>query len=146
MSPNKFQAYQETRLITAAPGTLARIALEESLKATRCAIKELNSGNAVQRSRAITRAMNLLTEFVAMLNDRAAPEVCVNLRRVCDYAQRRLMEAHSKRSEPMMTEVIRLLQPIAQAWATVERRSAAVPVEAEASEAEENFPKSRRLV
>lgn len=130
MNPRKFQAYQETRLLTAQPGTLARIALEESLKATRCAIVELNSGNAVQRSRSITRAMNLLTEFAAMLNDRAAPEVCLNLRRLCDYAQRRLMEAHVKRSEPMMNEVIRLLKPIAEAWASVERRSSAVPVQA----------------
>jgi len=131
MNPRKFQAYQDTRMLTAQPGTLARIALEESLKATRTAIVELNTGNANRRSRAITRAMNLLTEFVAMLNDRSAPELCLNLRRVCDYAQRRLMEAHFKRSEAMMTEVIRLLQPIAEAWATVERRSAApVPVEA----------------
>jgi flagellar protein FliS len=126
MRQNRFLAYQETRLLTAPPGTLARIALEESLKATRGAVAELRAGNPAQRSRAITKAINLLTEFTAMLNDRAAPEVCSNLRRVCDYAQRRLMEAHVKRSETMLTEVIRLLQPIAEAWTVVERRSAAV--------------------
>ena len=125
MNPNKFVAYQETRLLNAQPGTQARIALEESLQATRRAIVELKAGNAAQRSRAITRAMNLLTEFAAMLNDRAAPDVCLNLRRLTDYAHHRLLEAHSKRSEAMMTEVIRLLQPIVEAWATVERRSAA---------------------
>jgi flagellar protein FliS len=125
MKQSKFLAYQETRLLTAPAGTLARIALEESLKATRGAVGELRAGNTAQRSRAITKAINLLTEFVGMLNDRAAPEVCSNLRRLCDYAQRRLMEAHFKRSETMMTEVIRLLQPIAEAWLAVERRSAA---------------------
>jgi len=125
MKSNKLVAYQETRLLTAPPGTLARIALEESLKATRSAVAELHGGNVPQRSRAITKAINLLTEFATMLNDRAAPEVALNLRRLCDYAQRRLMEAHFKRSEAMMTEVIGLLQPIAEAWTTVERRSAA---------------------
>lgn len=125
MKSNHLQAYQATRVLTSAPGTMARIALEESLKSARCAIAELKGGRPVERSRAVTKAINLLTEFTAMLNDRSAPEVCLNLRRVCDYAQRRLMEAHFKRSESMMAEVIRLLQPIADAWTTVERRSAA---------------------
>ena len=129
MNPKKFLAYQETQLLTAQPGTLARIALEESLKAMRRAIVELQAGNIAQRSCAVTKAVNLLTEFAAMLNDGVTPDVCLNLRRICDYAQRRLMEAHFKRSESMITEVIQLVRPIVEAWTTVERRSAAVAVQ-----------------
>jgi flagellar biosynthetic protein FliS len=127
MRTNPLLAYQETRLLTAQPCTLARIALEESIKEVRNAVAELRAGNVIQRSRSITKSINLLTEFVGRLDDRSAPEVCLNLKRVCDYAQRRLMEAHFKRSEAMMTEVIGLLHPIAEAWATVERRSLAAP-------------------
>jgi flagellar protein FliS len=126
MIKNKFAAYQETQLISAPPGTMARMALEGSLKAARTASIELKAGRILERSRAITQAINLLTEFVAMLDDRHEPEVCLNLRRVCDYAQRRLMEAHAKKSESMIDEVVGLLQPILEAWKTVERRSAAV--------------------
>jgi flagellar protein FliS len=125
MNSNKLKAYQDTRLLTTQPGTLARIALEECLKATRTAIAELKAGHILQRSRAVTRAINLLTAFAAMLSDSAGPEVCLNLRRVCDYCQRRLMEAHAKQSESMMAEVVGLLQPVTEAWRTVERRSPA---------------------
>jgi flagellin-specific chaperone FliS len=35
------------------------------------------------------------------------------------------MEAHAKQSESMMAEVVGLLQPVTEAWRTVERRSPA---------------------
>lgn len=122
MQANKFFSYQETRLLTAPPSTLARVALEEAVKAANAAISCLKSGDVPQRSRAITKSMNLLTEFMAMLNDEADPELCLNLKRTCDYAHRRLLSAHVSQSEPMLREVISLIQPIAEAWATVERR------------------------
>lgn len=117
-------SYQETRLLTAAPGVLAGIALAESVQATRSALTWLKAGEIGQRSRAITKAMNLLAEFVATLNDSASPELCANLRRLCDYAHQRLMQAHVHQSAKMLQEVIDLIQPIAEAWMTVERRSA----------------------
>ena len=138
MTNTKFVAYQQTRLLTGQPGTLARIALEEAIAATRRAVAELRAGNVMQRSNAITKAISLLTEFVARLNDRAAPELCLNLRRVCDYAQRRLMEAHFRRSEVMMTEVVQLLRPIAEAWAAVERRTATAAIEGQQEGNEES--------
>lgn len=126
MHANKLFVYQETRLLTAPPSTLARVALEEAVKAANGAIRALKSGDAALRSRAITKSMNLLTEFMAMLNDEAAPDLCLNLKRTCDYAHRRLLSAHVSQSEPMLREVISLIQPIAEAWATVERRMALV--------------------
>lgn len=126
MEKNKFFSYQETRLLGAPPSTLARVALEEAVKAAHEAISALNAGDVVRRSRAITKSMNLLTEFMTMLNDEAEPELCLNLRRICDYAHRRLMEAHVNQSEPMLREIVSLIQPIAEAWATVERRMALV--------------------
>ena len=118
-------SYQKTRLLTATPATLARIALEEAVRSARQALASLNAGEIAQRSSAITKAMNLLSEFVASLNDAAAPELCVNLRRLCDYAHRRLMQAHVHQSAKMLQEVIDLIQPIAEAWATGEQRSTA---------------------
>jgi flagellar protein FliS len=118
-------SYQETRLLTAAPAALAGIALEESVKSTRAALAWLKAGDIAQRSRAITKAMNLLAEFVATLNDSASPELCTNLRRLCDYAHHRLMQSHVHQSAEMLQEVIDLIQPIAEAWTTMERRSSA---------------------
>lgn len=46
-------------------------------------------------------------------------------RRLCDYAHQRLLQAHVHQSAKMLQEVIDLIQPISEAWATVERRSAA---------------------
>ena len=124
MQTNKLFSYQETRLMSAPPSTLARVALEEAVKAAHAAISDLKAGDPARRSRAITKSMNLLTEFMAMLNDEAEPELCFNLKRTCDYAHRRLLQAHVNQSEPMLREVISLIQPIAEAWATVERRTA----------------------
>lgn len=117
-------SYQQTRLLTATPATLAGIALEESVKSTRAALAWLNAGEITERSSAITKAMNLLAEFVAALNDSQSPELCANLRRLCDYAHQRLTQAHVHQSAKMLQEVIDLIQPISEAWATVEHRSA----------------------
>ena len=125
MRTEKFMSYQETRLLTAPPAALAGIVLEEAVKSTRAALGWLKAGDIPQRSRAVTRAMNLLGEFAASLNDSAAPDLCTNLRRLCDYAHQRLMQAHVHQSSKMLQEVIDLIQPVAEAWATVERRSAA---------------------
>ena len=124
MKADKFMSYQATRLLTAAPATLAGIVLEESVKSTRAALAWLKAGDIAQRSRAITKAMNLLSQFVAALNDSASLELCANLRRLCDYAHQRLLQAHVHQSAKMLQEVIDLIQPISEAWTTVERRSA----------------------
>ncbi len=117
-------SYQETRLLTASPSTLAGIALAEAVKSMRAALGWLNAGEIVQRTAAITKAMNLLSHFVGSLNDETSPELCLNLRRLCGYAHQRLQQAHVHQSAQMLQEVIDLIQPIAEAWATVESRSA----------------------
>jgi flagellar protein FliS len=121
---DKLMSYQETRLLTAPPAMLAGIVLEESVKSIRAALGWLKAGDIPERSRAITKAMSLLAEFVTSLNDSASPELCTNLRRLCDYAHQRLMQAHVHQSAKMLQEVIDVIQPIAEAWVTVERRSA----------------------
>lgn len=124
MRQDKLMSYQETRLLTAPPAMLAGIVLEESVKSIRAALGWLKAGDIPERSRAITKAMSLLAEFVTSLNDSASPELCTNLRRLCDYAHQRLMQAHVHQSAKMLQEVIDVIQPIAEAWVTVERRSA----------------------
>jgi flagellar biosynthetic protein FliS len=122
MRPSRLNHYQETKLTTATPAVLARMALEECVRSARRAIEFQRQSAVLERGRAISKAMNLLNEFSAVLNEEANPELVANLRRIAAFAHERLFQAHVEQSESRIEEAIAVIEPVAEAWATVERR------------------------
>jgi flagellar biosynthetic protein FliS len=120
---NKLNKYQQNRVIAATGPALARIALDESIKSVRAAIGQLRAGDPMERSRHVSRAMSLLTEFGGMLNDSENPSLVRNIKSVIAFAHDRLIEAHAQQSEARMNEAIDVLKPILEAWTVAEQRS-----------------------
>ncbi len=133
MRNNPLDAYRVNRIQTASPVTVSRILLEETVRATRTAREQMNTDDEFERSRRISKAMNILTEFMLTLNDKGAPELALRLKQICEYAHHQLMSAHIRRSEAHLTEVIDLLQTILDAWIVVENREARARVAVEAA-------------
>jgi flagellar biosynthetic protein FliS len=124
MRRNSLDSYRENRILTANAVTLGHILLEETLRATRAAQAHLAPEEAFDRGRDASKAMNILTEFMLLLESDECPELAAGLKRVCEYAHYRLMSAHMQGASEGFQEVIRLLQPILEAWTTVEKREA----------------------
>lgn len=130
MRTHRTSQYYENRVLSASSVTLARIILEHTVVAARLAVTHLNHGEIAERSKAISKAMNLLAEFSAMLNNEADVELCGQLRAVCDYAHQRLFQANVEQSEEKLQEVIRVLSPILEAWQEMERKELTETAEA----------------
>ncbi|HVX67684.1 MAG TPA: flagellar export chaperone FliS [Bryobacteraceae bacterium] len=124
MRRNSLDSYRENRILTANSVTLGHILLEETLRATRLAQAHAAPEEAFERGRHASKAMNILTEFMLLLESDECPELAASLKRICEYAHYRLMSAHAQGAGEGFQEVLRLLQPILEAWTTVEKREA----------------------
>lgn len=111
-----YQAYQDASLIGSSPAQIVTALYKGAIDACVHARQCFQTGDVMGRSRAVTRAVNILTELMAALDHKAAPELSLNLKRLYSYMQQRLLAAHmEKRSEPL-DEVERLLRDMVEAW------------------------------
>lgn len=100
-------------------------ALLQSLGAAKLSIQ---SGDIPGKGKAIVRAVRLIEEGLkAGLNDAKGGELAVNLRALYDYCILVLTEANLKNDGKKIEEVIRLIQPVAQAWVEIKAEVANMP-------------------
>jgi flagellar protein FliS len=76
----------------------------------------LSTNDAWGRAKAISKAVELLTELLSSLNHKEGGEISANLRRLYSYMQCRLLEAHAQKAEEPMDEVERLLETLLEGW------------------------------
>jgi flagellar protein FliS len=111
-----YQAYIENGVIGSDPVQLVVAMYETAVSRTQEARICLESGDVWGRARAISKAVNILTELISSLNPEVNGDMGRNLDRLYHYMQRRLQEAHAKkRSEPLI-EVEKLLTELLEAW------------------------------
>jgi flagellar protein FliS len=88
----------------------------------------MQAGDIPGKGRAITRAVRLIEEGLkAGLNDAKGGELAANLRGLYDYCIVVLSEANLKNDVKKVEEVIRLVQPVAQAWTDIKGEVANIP-------------------
>lgn len=118
----------ETAVAGADPHQLVGLlyqALMQSLGATKLCMQ---AGDIPGKGKAITRAVRLIEEGLkAGLNDAKGGELAANLRGLYDYCIVVLSEANLKNDVKKVEEVIRLLQPVAQAWTDIKAEVANIP-------------------
>jgi flagellar protein FliS len=76
----------------------------------------LRAGEIRERSRQLSRAMEVLAELSGALDREKGGELALNLALLYDYMSRRLQEANAMQVEPPMIEVERLLNTMLEAW------------------------------
>jgi hypothetical protein len=82
-------------------------------------------GDIWGRGQAVSRAVNILAELMASLDHSKGGEMSTNLKRLYDYMQRRLLEAHARKIKEPYGEVEKLLSDLLAAWVVVAEQSAA---------------------
>jgi flagellar protein FliS len=119
-----YQAYRENSLIGGSPTELIVALYDGAIEATRNAAQCLENGDIWGRSKAITKATNILTELIISLDTEKGGDVAANLKRLYAYMQSRLLDAHVKKSKQPLTEVEGLLTTLLSAWRVVAEKAA----------------------
>ena len=119
MNRDPYQTYIDNSVIGSNPVQLVIAMYEKAIESTQQARSCLESGDVWSRSKAISKSVNILAELIASLNTEVSSEVGRNLDRLYHYMQRRLQEAHLKKSPEPLTEVEGLLKNLLSAWYTV---------------------------
>jgi len=116
MRTNGYQTYLENEILSASPLRLIQMLYAAALDSISFARRCLVAGDIRARSRAITRAMRIVTELSRCLNREAGGDLSQNLANVYGYVLRLLIDGNVKQSERPLAEAERLLSTLAEAW------------------------------
>ncbi len=121
---DRYQAYLQDSVLGGNPVDLIRALYEGAIEATQEAGRCLKTGDMWGRSKAVTKATNILTELLISLDHEKGGALSLNLKRLYAYMQSRLLDAHVKQSAEPLQEVERLLNTVLEAWRTVAAKTA----------------------
>jgi flagellar protein FliS len=120
-------AYLESRILSADPVELVRMLYQAAMDAVREARRHLANGEIMERSRAITKAGEIIRELAASLDYERGGEISTTLGRLYEYMQHKLLEANLRQSDPPMAEVLGLLATVAEGWGGLRDQKAEQP-------------------
>ena len=110
------EAYMEEKVLSADPLELVRILYRGALEAVEQARRQLAAGNIAARSRAASKAVEILAELSASLDRERAPEVSERLAVMYDYIERRILQGNFEQVDAPFAESLQLLETLAEAW------------------------------
>jgi len=113
---NPYQAYVEGSVSSQHPMRLVVALYDGALEATRNAGRCLESGDIWGRSKAVNKALALLTELLVSLDYEKGGEISLSLKRLYGYMQTRLIEAHARQTAEPFREVEKLLGTLIEGW------------------------------
>jgi flagellar secretion chaperone FliS len=116
MRTNGYQTYLENEILSASPLKLVQMLYAAALDSIASARRSVRAGEIRPRSRAITKAMRIVTELTRCLNREAGGELSRNLANVYGYVLRLLIESNAKQIEGPLVEAEQLLSTLADAW------------------------------
>ena len=119
--------YLASRVQSASPMELVRMLYEGALDSVNKALTYLQSGQIQERGQAITKASEIINELRVSLRPVADNAYSGNLAELYGYMQHRLLRAHLEKSEPMLSEVARLLQCLLDGWVSAMQSQQANP-------------------
>jgi flagellar protein FliS len=116
MRTNRYQNYNEEEILTAGPIRLIQLLYRGALDSIISARRYLKLGDIRARSRAISKAMTIITELSLSLDHTAGGDLSKNLAELYAYTQTLLIQANVKQSDPPLAEAERLLSTLLEAW------------------------------
>lgn len=129
MRNQRYQNYFDEEVLSASPLRLIQLLYRGALDSIASARRFLKLGDIRARSRAISRAMGIITELSLSLNADGG-ELSRNLAGLYGYLQTLLIKANTEQCDPPLAEAERLLGILAVAWNSFEQTPAA-PVNCE---------------
>lgn len=116
---NGVSAYHETSVGTQSKGRIIVMLYDGAIKFLRLAIREIESGNLMEKGQYINRAQDIINELNSVLNMETGDEVATNLRKLYLFMARHLSQANIKGDAQMIREVISLMEELNQSWKAI---------------------------
>ena len=116
MRTNRYQDCFEDEILTADPVRLIQFLYRGALDSITTARRHLKLGDIRARSRAISKAMAIVTELSLSLNHTAGGDLSKNLAELYAYAQNLLIQANREQCDAPLEEAQRLLSTLLEAW------------------------------
>jgi flagellar protein FliS len=120
---NPWKSYRETATLTAPPGQIVLMLYEGAIRALERALPGFSNPDPGEANMIIhnnlQRAQDIIRELNSALNMQQGGEIAENLRRLYNYFERRLWESNIKKKPEGVGEVIRHLNVLRDAWATM---------------------------
>jgi flagellar protein FliS len=110
------RAYLETRILSADPVELINIFYEYAILYVQEARDNLARKDIAARSKAVAKAIRIVSELEASLDHSAGGEIAANLARLYVYMRARLMTANVRQQDAPLAEVESLLKTLAEGW------------------------------
>src|ERR1043166_3832047 len=101
--------YVENRVLTADPLEVVEMLYHVAMDALATAITHLNAGDAMPRSRAVSRAQEAVNELALALDHSAGAPFSRTLAELYAYVQEQIIKGHTKQSEAAFHEALSIL-------------------------------------
>lgn len=124
MRTRGYQNYLDHEVLTASPLKTVELIYRGAVDSIASARRYLRAGDIRRRSRAISKAMAIVTELSLALDYEKGGEMARNLAALYAYVEKLLIRANTEQSEPPLAEAERLLSTLLEAWTKCAQRDA----------------------
>lgn len=114
---NAYQAYNNSKIMTASPAELTLMLYEGAIKFCNIAIMGIEENDIEKAHNNIMKVERIITEFQATLDNKY--EVAKDFNNVYSYIQERLKEANIKKDKEILEEVLTHLRTMRDTWKEV---------------------------
>ena len=111
--------YLQEKTLSARPLELVAMLYAKAIGEIQEARRHLAARDILRRSKAISKACELIGELDGSLNVEAGGEIAVRLRGLYRYILVRLLDANLNQADEPLTEVLGLLTTLSEAWQTI---------------------------
>jgi flagellar protein FliS len=116
MRNKRYQESLDDDILTADPMRLIQMLYRGAVDSVTSARRYLRLGDIRARSRAISKAMAIVTELSLSLNHATGGDLSENLAELYAYTEKLLIQANREQSDPPLAEAERLLSTLLEAW------------------------------
>ncbi len=108
--------YLESRVLSAQPVDLIAMLYQIAIQSLRKAIGHMKSGDALARSREVTRAQEAVNELMAALDHSVGASFTQTLAALYVYVQQQVLKGHAGPSEEALQRAIGILSTLEEGW------------------------------
>jgi flagellar secretion chaperone FliS len=119
--------YFETQTNTAGPGELVVMLYKGATRFLASAIEAIEAKNVQAASNSFLKAQAIITELSDTLDMKQGGDLALNLQRIYEYMNFRLVEANLRKDAAPAREVVGLLREMLPAWEQAAKQTAATP-------------------
>jgi flagellar secretion chaperone FliS len=108
--------YLESRILSAQPAELVEMLYQVAIQSLKKAIGHLKSGDAMARSREVTRAQEAVNELMAALDHSVGAAFTHTLAALYAYVQQQILKGHSGPSQEAFDRAMGILNTLQEGW------------------------------